>query len=303
MNKAIIILLLSVIVISVNAQINTSNFDSIPLSIKNSWDIFQQYEFNHAVLPQVRISLPKARMVDKGSYNTRNAAKDFGADIAANILGGSLNLSTGREMNWLIRGKIVCPNKLLNWDIEIYGYGELVKIKERVQDIEGNKSVTTHKYARIYWDEGASGFLMENEKTIGQFLVFTRPRDDSLFYNANRDVFDLPKTLLVSAYNKHYNDDLNQNIPEYAVVGKFREEEFVLIANGETRNMWFFINNKLVCVFQPDLDELGFRKKDRIEPYILIDEKVTEDELVDWYRLALVSKYFSTTIGAEMIAK
>lgn len=265
--------------------------------------MFRQYEFNHTALPWARISLPKVKKIDKGSYNTQDALEDIGADIAASLVGGFLNITTGREMNWLIRGEIVCPSKLLNWNIEIYGYGELFKEKERVKDMEGNSSVTTHKYARIYWDEGASGFIIENEKTIGQFLVFTRPRDDSLFYNENKDVFDLPKIQLVSAYSKHYNEDLNQNITEYAVVGKFREEEFALIANGETRNMWFFINNNLVCVFQPDLDELGIRKKDRIKPYILIDGRVTNNELVDWFRLAMVSKYLSTTIGSEMIAK
>ena len=77
------------------------------------------------------------------------------------------------------------------------------------------------------------------------------------------------------------------------MVGNFRDEKFVLIANGVSRNMWFFINDKLVCVFQPDLDDLQIKKKDRIMPYILIDSQVSEAELVDWYRLALVSKYFS----------
>ena len=169
MKKAIIIYLLSVIVISAYAQINTSYLDSIPLSIKNSWSMSRQYEFNHSVLPWARISLPKPKKIDKGSYNTQNALEDFGADIAASLVGGFLNITTSREMNWLIRGKIVCPNKLLNWNIEIYGYGELFKEKERVKDMEGNKSVTTPQHARIYWDEGASGFIMENEKTIGQF--------------------------------------------------------------------------------------------------------------------------------------
>ena len=90
------------------------------------------------------------------------------------------------------------------------------------------------------------------------------------------------KTLFKSVYKwKQWNDLLNRNLNEYAVIGKFRDEKFVLIANGVSRNMWFFINDKLVCVFQPDLDDLQIREKDRIMPYILIDGQVTEAELVE----------------------
>ena len=297
--KKAIIFLLSIIVISANAQINTSYLDSIPFSKPKSR--IRKYEFNHPVLPWARISSPaEPTKADKGSVG--DAAKDIGAFMAVALLGNFFSTATSRETNWMIKGKIVSPNKRLNWNIELYCYGELNEEKVRDEDWEGNKIVTTNVSKRIYWDEGAMGFIIENENTIGQFLVFTRPRWDSLFYNTNKDIFDQPKIQLVSVYEdtRYYDNNyhLNKNIKEYAVVGKFREEEFVLIANGETRNMWFFINNKLVCIFQPDLDELA-RKKDRIMPYILIDGKVTDNELVDWFRLVLVSKYLSTTIGRQ----
>ena len=298
----ILIFVLSVISLASKAQINTSHLDSIPFSKPRVF--FRQYEFNHPVLKEVKISLPKIKKADKGNYSSKDAAKDFTADIAASIFGGVFTPTTSRELNWLIEGKIKCNHEWLNWDIELYCSGELHKEKVRVKNDDGSKSVQTIKTIILDWDSGATGFIIENEKSIGKFLVIRQPRWDSLFYKANKDVFDEPKVLLKSANkNKFYNSLLNNNLPEYAVVGMFRDEKFVLIANGVSRNMWFFINDKLVCVFQPDLDNLSIRKKDRIMPYILVDGQVSDAELVDWFRLALVSKYLSTAIGRDSYAK
>jgi hypothetical protein len=208
--------------------------------------------------------------VDEGKYTTKDATKDFGADIVESFLGGFFQTTTSRDMNWLISGQIECEHDWLNWEIEMYCSGELHKEKVREENMDGSKSVNTVKTIVIDWDSGANAFIIENEKTIGQFFVISRPRRDSLFYNANKDVFDEHKYLLKSVYkNKYYSGKfytkmLNYNLNEYAVVGKFRDEKFVLIANGVSRNMWFFINDNLVCVFQPDLDDFPIRKNDRI---------------------------------------
>ncbi|RLD20170.1 MAG: hypothetical protein DRI71_10745 [Bacteroidetes bacterium] len=300
--KVFLVLLLSVAVISSSAQINTSNLDSIPfIKAKKMSNV---YEFNHPALTWARFSSPKAEKVDQGRYTTKEAAKDFGADIAEAFFGGFWETTTSREMNWLITGQIVCEHDWLNWDIELYCSGELHKEKVREENMDGSKSVNTIKTIVVDWQGSVNGFLTENEKTIGQFLIISRPRSDSLFYNANKDVFNETKTILKSVYkNKYYTEALNRNLNEYAVVGKFRDERFVLIANGVSRNMWFFINDNLVCVFQPDLDDLLIRKKDRIMPYILVDGQVSDTELVDWYRLALVSKYLGRTIGKASFPK
>jgi hypothetical protein len=302
--KVMLIFLLSVISMSLKAQINTSNLDSIPFT--KSQKTSNLYEFNHPALSWGRIGYKKPVKVDEGKYTTKDAAKDFGADIVESFFGRFYQTSTSKDMNWLIRGQIECEHEWLNWDIEMYCSGELHKEKVREENMDGSKSVNTVQTAVIDWDSGVIAFITENEKTIGQLLVISRPRSDSLFYNANKDVFDEPKTLLKSTYKnkfysrKYYTDALNRNLNEYAVVGKFRDEKFVLIANGVSRNMWFFIDDELVCVFQPDLDfRLPFpiRKNDRTEPYILVDGQVSDNELVDWYRLALVSKYLSETIN------
>ena len=308
-NLGTLLLMFSCAVISLSskAQINTSYLDSIPFT--KSKKTYNLYEFNHPALAWARIGYKEPVKVDEGKYTTKDATKDFGADIVESFFGRFYQTSTSRDMNWLIRGQIECEHEWLNWDIEMYCSGELHKEKVREENMDGSKSVNTVQTAVIDWDSGVIAFITENEKTIGQLLVISRPRSDSLFYNANKDVFDEPKTLLKSTYkNKfysrnYYTEALNHNLNEYAVVGKFRDEKFVLIANGVSRNMWFFIDDELVCVFQPDMDfSLPFpiRKNDRTEPYILIDSQISEAQLVDWYRLALVSKYLSGTINKRI---
>ena len=302
--KVILIFLMSVISLSLKAQINTSHLDSIPFT--KSKKTSNLYEFNHPALSWGRIGYKKPVKVDEGKY-TKDAAKDFGAYIAESFFGRFYETTTSRDMNWLIRGQIECEHEWLNWDIEMYCSGELHTEKVREENMDGSKSVNTVQTAVIDWDSVVNVFITENEKTIGQLLVISRPRSDSLFYNANKDVFDEPKTLLKSTYKnkfysrKYYTDALNHNLNEYAVVGKFRNEKFVLIANGVSRNMWFFIDDELVCVFQPVLHDIRLRipikKNDRTTPYILVDGQVTDNELVDWYRLALGSKYLSRTIN------
>ena len=294
--KNMMIVLLTTYSLTITAQINTAHLDSIPFSKPKR--MFKIYEFNHTVLTKASYGKQNIKKAENSRYSTKDAAKDFGADVAEAIFGGFFESTTSKEVEWLMLSTIHCNNEWLNWDIEMYCHGELHKEKVKVENNDGSKSVQTIKTILMDWEAGASAFIIENERAIGKFIVINRPRDDSLFYQANKDVFDEPKVILKSAYkNKFYTDALNRNLNEYAVVGKFRDENFVLIANGETRNMWFFINGKLMCVFQPDLDDLMIRKKDRIMPYILIDNEVTESQLVDWFRLTLVSRYFSTTIG------
>jgi hypothetical protein len=283
-------------VLSASAQINTSDFDSIPFSKPKRF--FKIYEFNHPVLNKTSISSKQLKRAKNNKYSTKEAAKDLAGDFTVALFGGFIEVASSKGVEWLMSGTIHCNNEWLNWDIETYCRGELYKEKIREENMDGSKSVTTIKNVTMDWAGGASTFIIENEKAIGEFMLIRRPRNDILFYEANRDVFDEPKVLLKSAYkNIYYTNVLNRNLTEYALVGSFRNENFVLIANGRTRKMWFFVNNRLVCLFQPDLDDLEIRKKDRIMPYILIDSQITDSQLVDWFRLALVSKYLSTTIG------
>ena len=291
--------LLSVFAIPAFPQINVAHLDSIPLSLSSRMS--SKLLFEHAQLTWGKPEVASAKKVGENSYRARDAAKDFAANLFVGLFG--IGTTTDREMSWMVQGKLECSDNHLTWETEMYGDGELVKEKVREETSEGSKTVSTYRYARIYWDEGVSGYLIENGKPICEFVVFTRPREDSVFFKANYDVFNQP------VYNpnftdkkgarKKFNHDYYMPVNEFAVVGKFKGQEFVLVANELSRNMSFFVNDELLAVYYPSLDGLFARKKYRKPPYLLVNKHISQDELADWYRLVLFGDYLNNTVGQE----
>lgn len=253
-----------------------------------------EYRFNNTDLSKVFIKMVGPQ---KKTYTGGEMAQDVINDVLVQALGGILSSGSSRDMEWELKGKLVCNNEAMNWEVLLFCEGEFEKEKELIKNDDGSTSVQTTKRKFVHWDKGATGVILENEVPIGGFGLFMNPRADSLIYTTYKEAFiDQPEQIKTTSKNNYYIESIDEYIPEYAVLGKFRGEQFTLIANGDSRRMWFYINNKLQWIFKTDVDNLlPIRKKDRFMPSLQIQDSST-DLLPDWFRMALVSKYLSSAI-------
>ncbi len=276
------------------AQINTAYLDSIPFAKPKQTKLF--YTFNHPALQSIKIKPTKRKA---GTYSPGAAMKDMGADLAASLFGHFTGFTTSREVIWQLESRLVANDKRFNWDIIVLCPGELYKEKEHQHDpATGEDAVVTVAYVEIFWEEGAAGIIKENEQIIGSFKVVVDPAADSSLFETYYDVFqDPPRNLRTKARNSFYQQALEVQFREYAVLGKFRGEEFALVSNGVSHSMWFFINDVLACVFYSDLDALPVHKDDRVMPYLLLDPDIPDEKLADWYRLAMFSRFLYAEVN------
>lgn len=267
--------------------------DPITLGIFKPVKSRLEYKFNDTNINSIRI---KTIGPQKKTYTGGEAARDFFSDLLVSGLGFST--SSSDDMEWELKGKILCTNDAMNWEVLLFCSGEFEKEKEVVKNEDGSKSIETTKHKYVHWEEGATGVILENEVPIGKFGVFPFPRNDSLIYNTYKEAFlDEPEPIKTSSKNRFYIESIDEYIPEYAVLGVFRGEQFTLIANGDSRRMWFYSNNKLIWIFKTDVDNLlPIRKKDRVKPTLQVSKQATQEEMYDWYRMALASKYMSTAL-------
>ena len=276
--------------VAARAQINTAYLDSIPLAKPKQQKLY--YTFNHPRLASVKI---KSTKYNAGKYTPGAALKDMGADMIADVFGHVTDISTTREVTWELKTRLLCQDKSLSWDIAILCPGRLYKEKELQHDpATGDEVVVTVRYSTFYWQEGAVGIIEEHDRIISNFEIIVDPAEDSLLYDTYYDVFqDPPRTLALKSKsaNPYYEKSLHTPYREYAVVGRFRGEKFALVTNGVSHTMWFFVNDVLACVFYPDLDFMPILRVDRVNPYLLLDPDIGDDQLADWYRLAMFSRY------------
>lgn len=295
--KTYIFCLLWIVSLFLPGQLSAQQInDPITLGIFKPKKSRLEYKFNDTNINSIRI---KTVGPQKKTYTGGEAARDFFNDILVGGLGFST--SSSDDMEWQLKGELQCTNDTMNWEVLLFCSGEFEKEKEVVENDDGSKSIETTKHKYVHWDEGSTGVILENEVPIGKFGVFMMPRNDSLIYNTYKEAFlDEPESIKTTSKNRFYIESIDEYIPEYAVLGVFREKQFTLIANGDSRRMWFYVNNQLIWVFKTDVDNLlPIHKKDRFMPTLHVSKQATKEEMYDWYRMALTSKYISTALSQD----
>jgi len=209
----------------------------------------------------------------------------------------SINFASSRDLNWKVSGAIKCNDALPNWDISLFCEGHLEKNRERVKNDDGSWSVETESTIDLYWEKNATGVIIENNDTIGIFLIIMNPWTSPLLKQWSTSISSEPEAQVkTSSNNKYYKEFISYADISYGIKGVFRKNEFAVISNGSARKTWFYTDNNLSCIFRPDMDDTMISNKDRIQPYLLINEKIPHSERSNYFRLAIMSRFLSRTL-------
>jgi hypothetical protein len=274
-----------------SGQFNGISIDSVPvLKPKRTSNVYQFRDSGIWEIDYIMHSPKEARYFDSG-----HILGDIGNSFLTALT--NVNHSSSRDVNWEISGDIKGNNALPGWKISLFCEGHLEQDRERVKNDDGSHSVETENTISLYWDKNATGIIKERNDTIGRFLIITNPWSNPSLSPWAAEIKSEPEYVIkTTSKNKYYIRILSYNEPNYGIIGILRLKKFAIIANGNSRNIWFFTEDNPVCLFRPDIDLTGIVNKDRIQPDFFINKDIPHKERPDYYRMAIMSQFLSRNL-------
>ena len=256
------------------------------------------FEFQDKVLSSITIKEDKH--VER-SHDGARLIKSFAGDVAMQQIGSWFGSSTSSQnVICVMVGNLISNNNNLNWQVPFMCPGVLQTTKEKVDG-----SVSTIQTVDIDWKEGALCEIVENGDTVGYFTIISDPRTNPKVSEWS----EVPFRHAISRYPKpevkkqmdYREGDIEKFYNDYGIIGKFRDEPFVIIFNSELGKSWFYQNDQLKMIFYNDLDDfftswqelLFSKKKPTPPPYMHLVKPYDIMGKFDMIRLAMVSRYIT----------
>jgi len=279
------------IVPCISGQTSGAGFDSIAIfKQKRNRNV---YQFNDSGNREIQYSLNQPK--EAKFFNAGHILGDAGDGLLTALT--SINFASSRDLSWKVNGTIICNDDLPDWEISLFCEGHLEKDRQRVKNDDGSWSVETESTRDLYWEKNATGVIIESNDTIGAFLIIMNPWKSPLLKQWSAGIASEPEPQLKTvSNNKYYKESISSPDISYGIIGQFRKKKFAVISNGTARKTWFYTDKNLSCIFRPDMDDTMISNKDRIQPYLLINEDISLSERRDYFRLAIMSRYLSRAL-------
>ena len=275
----------------ITGQTSGARFDSVLIFKQNRYQ--NLYQFNDSGAREIQYSLNQPK--EAKFVNAGHILGDAGNGILTVLT--SINFASTRDLNWKVNGAIKCNDALPDWDVSLFCEGHLEKDRQRVKNDDGSLTVETENTRDLYWKKNATGVIIESIDTIGSFLIIMNPWTSPLLKQWSAGILSEPELQVKTASkNKYYKESISYSDISYGIYGVFRMKKFAIISNGAARKTWFYTDNNLSCIFRPDMDDSPISNKDRIQPYLLINEDISHPLRCDFFRLAIMSRYLSRTL-------
>jgi len=272
-------------------QPSTRGFDSIQLiKPKRSQAL---YAPDHTVIRELRFKRLKLK---------RNPAKvgqilgETGTTLLT--LFTSIGSEHSRKVNWIQTGEINTNDEALDWKVQLYCQGELEKSKERVKNDDGSFSISTDKSAKLFWEKGGSGIIIEKNDTIARFLLTLSPHTDSIFIHHFKS-FLLDRDSL----SIQFTNFTDARASDYALKGNFRSKDFEIVFDSDNWKAWVYLDNELIGMYQSDND--ANRKKTNIANNsivpLLLYNKGGGTDLKDLIRISIFSRLVNDMVSTSSV--
>lgn len=280
--------LLLVLCIDLSGQKLIQQTDSIPIVKVKS--LRSKYIVGHPGLKEISFvsSTPKA---------VTELPKKFWGNLAGNAITLLSGFGTGssEETIWVTEHELVATDPELSWNIPLYFPGTFSKERDRVKNEDGSLSIETRKGIFIDWVHGADGLILEKKDTIGGFSLETNILNDDFSNNWINKISNDGKWV-DSKLKKYRQGEMNYH---FKMEGKIRDNEFCIINHGNLYRSLILINGSPVAIYQSEPDFIILSKKDKLNPYLLMDINVDETMKTDLHRLAFLSNIIAKAIRTD----
>lgn len=279
-------LLFSVTMFSAAAQKILPEYDSIPVTkskLKN-----KTYLFNNPLLKEISIVNGKPKAV---SENPNKFWK--------NLAGGTLTMFTGistgtsGESIWVTENQLKTANSEYECEVHFFFAGEYSKTRERIKNDDGSSSIETEKGIYIDWSKQTYGFITEKHDTIGEFTLLTDLYSD-IESNKWLSKMENESTEVRSSASKFLPA---QMLIDFKITGFYKGKYFKIIISGKNYKSLILFDSKPVAIFQDEPGYVFLGRKNRIEKYLLHEKMISDTEIVDLFRLSLLSRLLATIAG------
>jgi hypothetical protein len=257
----------------IKAQDTIAAFDTIQLEHTNYYR--EEYSLSDTLINTIKIQTSPATQVNDVHYT-------LGGDVLRGIMALTIGISLGgiKNVDWYIASMIRTNNPKLDWILDVYCPGYIDQQKTRVKNGDGSYSVETNYANTFLWQKGAIGFIIEAGDTIGWHYIHREPRTDTALLKWSQPVY------------KGKQEHSAINYREFALLGKFNGNESCILFNSKDNRIYLFSGNDLSGIYQCQKPppQITFNKKKRkvAQPYLLVNDKLTEWERMDILRLAMV---------------
>ena len=272
-------------------QNNTARLDSVPvIKPKMNQDL---YLFTDSGGTEIQF-WKRQPVIFKG----KRPMRDFGNELLT--LATGFGFVSANDVIWEVYGKIECNDALPEWHTKLFCEGTMIKDRQRVREADGSWSLETDKTKVLFWDKNATGSVLEGADTIGFFLFIMDPLQNTILKPWANEIFSQKNTQAIPASKSKWSfDQMYYRDVDYGIIGTFRDKKFAIISNGSTFKTWIYIQNEFKCIFRADVDDNMISKKDRVMPYLLIDQNIPEMERRDLLRLAIMSRFINQAMNTS----
>jgi hypothetical protein len=216
-----------------------------------------------------------------------NKLLDLGAhglpqfDISAGSIFTSLTgigSSGSKDVYFKYPGRITTNESSYDWRTIVYCEGSITKERERVKNSDGSHSVQTTEQRYYYWDRGAKGIIIEKGDTISRYQIISYPHSDSIADEYIR---------LATLRENENGYSLLNPVWKYVLYGEFRGKECAILYNSAEKIIYELEDNEISWILLTNDYSTRYKKKDRIEIKLLLQENSDENQKNDMLRMAM----------------
>lgn len=270
------------------AQNILSEYDSIPVSKPKMK--YKIYQFNNPLVQEISIVYGKPKAMAEKPHK-----------FWKNLGGGALTLFTGlstetsEEKLWVSKNELKTNNSEYAWDIHFFFEGEYSKTRDRIKNDDGSVSVETAE--GVYIDRGKPiyGLILEKNDTIGNFTVITDLQSDVVCRNLLSKMEN--ESPVVPAKQSKFIPE--QWHDDFKIEGFYKGKPFRIIVNGRVIKSLILFDNKPVAIFKDEPAAILLGKKNRIKKYLLHEKMIGDAEIIDLFRLSILSRLLAYSVSAD----
>lgn len=279
MVKIISAFICTVLSLTVIAQIDLRDYDTIPIQKPTRHKLIYEISSNDFRV----LSIRQEKMVTEGNF--RSSGEDLKGPKSLMALMGSRPVP-----NQLYPSFIESDPNGFGWAVDLYLKG--TTLSNRLKTVDG-KMLDVPDDLMGYWNSGSLGLIRQQADTIATYGVTWQPEKDSLFrpfYLATRSLH-----FPVDPKHKKWDKGLGHVYNNFGVFGWFKGADLLIMFYESKRVAYIFLNNNLDAIFQIDFDIPGARiiissgGFTRVPPVLLVRKGVTKDQEADLSRLAIFS--------------
>ena len=263
-------------------------YDSIAIFQKNIHK--NKFQFKPESMQNISIYQDKPR---RATYSAGEVLEDIGRvglTLVLNTFFGEYtdtSIPDIDEVDWVLTSHLNSSVSSYNWEIQILTKG--IHYKEfNAYGLEFG----SNSEREVWWDDSTTGIILHQKDTISRFVLFVNPDINKIIEKMAPDDFEDRKVNIMNDLHDTFQQgSLFLWQINFAIIGKFRGEDFAAVCSEQAGKYWIFRNGVPEAILQLPVNALFAQTKKSEERHLLINKNSASPN-TDLLRLSMLYYYF-----------